>query len=212
MVKSEPVTPLGRPKATKSLGGLVEPEPLPRLLIWHICHESFGDLADLNHCHSYWGPWSCPTMVMPSEQLSIAYFCKWFSLLLLLPWFVRFLLDFFMSTSIIFFPVQPMIFDSPLNPEESAWFTFSLLTSWSNQGARIKSVRFVRELLSPFLTVMVYKTTASGLAKANFMLKHGRYLCIIYLLYYWYTYQDHKPAGGITATEVQIFLIAGNMN
>ncbi len=33
MVKSEPVTPLGRPKATKSLGGLVEPEPLPRLLI-----------------------------------------------------------------------------------------------------------------------------------------------------------------------------------
>ena len=69
-----------------------------------------------------------------------------------------------MSTS-IFFPVQPMIFDPPLNPEESAWFTFSLLTSWSNQGARIKSVRFVWELLSPFLTVMVYKTTASGLAK-----------------------------------------------
>ena len=88
-----------------------------------------------------------------------------------------------MSTS-IFFPVQPMIFDPPLNPEESAWFTFSLLTSWSNQGARIKSVRFVRELLSPFLTVMVYKTTASGLAKASFMLKRGRYLCIIYLLYY----------------------------
>ena len=77
-----------------------------------------------------------------------------------------------------------MIFDPPLNPEESAWFTFSLLTSWSNQGARIKSVRFVRGLLSPFLTVMVYKTTASGLAKASFMLKHGRYLCIIYLLYY----------------------------
>ena len=85
MVKSEPVTPLGRPKATKSLGGMVEPEPLPRLLIWHICHESFGDLADLNHCHSYWGPWSCPTMVIPSEQLSIAYFCKWFLSLLLLP-------------------------------------------------------------------------------------------------------------------------------
>ena len=85
MVKSEPVTPLGRPKATKSLGGLVEPESLPRLLIWHICHESFGDLADLNHCHSYWGPWSCPTMVIPSEQLSIAYFCKWFLSLLLLP-------------------------------------------------------------------------------------------------------------------------------
>ena len=111
-----------------------------------------------------------------------------------------------------FSPVQPMIFDPPLNLEESAWFTFSLLTSWSNQGGRIKSVRFVRELLSPFLTVMVYKTTASGLAKASFMLKHGRYLCIIYLLYYWYTYQDHKPAGGITATEVQIFLIAGNRN
>ena len=33
MVKSEPVTPLDRPKAIESLGGLVEPEPLPRLLI-----------------------------------------------------------------------------------------------------------------------------------------------------------------------------------
>ena len=132
---------------------------------------------------------------------------------MLFSWFDRllFLLDFFMSTS-IFFPGQPMIFDPPSNPEESARFTFSLLNSWSNQGARIKSVRFVRGLLSPFLTVMVYKTTASGLAKASFMIKHGRYLCIIYLLYYWYTYQDHKPAGGITATEVQIFLIAGNIN
>ena len=70
---------------------------------------------------------------------------------MLFSWFVRFLLllDFFMSTS-IFFPVQPMIFDPPFNPEESAWFTFSMLTSWSNQGARINSVRFVRELLSPF--------------------------------------------------------------
>jgi hypothetical protein len=109
-------------------------------------------------------------MVIPSEQLSIAYFCKWFFIItfasMLFSWFVRslLLLDFFVSTS-IFFPVQPMIFDSPLNPEESAWFTFSLLTSWSNQGARIKSVRFVRGLLSPFLTVMVYKTTASGLDK-----------------------------------------------
>ena len=95
-------------------------------------------------------------MVIPSEQLSIAYFCKWFSLLLLLPWFVRFLLDFFMSTS-IFLPGQPMIFGPPSNPEDSARFTFSLFTSWSNQGARIKSVRFVQGLLSPFLTVMVYK-------------------------------------------------------
>ena len=118
MVKSEPVTPLGRPKATKSLGGMVEPEPLSCLLIWHICHESFGDLADLNHCHSYWGPWSCPTMVMPSEQLSIAYFCKWFLSLPLLPCCFHglFVLCFcwisFMSTS-IFFPVQPMIFDPP---------------------------------------------------------------------------------------------------
>ena len=99
---------------------------------------------------------------MPSEQLSIAYFCKWFLLLLfvsmLFSWFVRFLflLDFFMSTS-IFFPGQPMIFDPPSNPEDSARFTFSLLTSWSNQGARIRSVRFVWELFSPFLTVMVYK-------------------------------------------------------
>ena len=85
---------------------------------------------------------------------------------MLFSWFVRSLLlfDFFVSTS-IFFPVQPMIFDPPFNPEESAWFTFSLLTSWSNQGVRIKSARFVRELLSPFLTVMVYKTTASGLNK-----------------------------------------------
>lgn len=44
------------------------------------------------------------------------------------------------------------------------------------------------------------------------MPKHGRYFCITYLLYCWYTYQDHKPAGGIAATEVQFFLIAGNMN
>ena len=62
MVKSEPVTPLDRPKATESLGGLVEPEPLPRLLIGINATVSFGDQADLNHCHSYWGlgpvrPW-----------------------------------------------------------------------------------------------------------------------------------------------------------
>lgn len=106
-----------------------------------------------------------------------------------------------MSTS-IFFPVQPMIFDPPLNPEESAWFTFSLLTSWSNQGARIKSVRFVWELLSPFLTVMVYKTTASNMA--------GIYVSSICCI----TVHISRsyPADGITATEVQIFLIAGNMN
>ena len=69
---------------------------------------------------------------------------------MLFSWFVRslLLLDFFMSTS-IFFPVQPMIFDPPLNPEESSWFTFSLLTSWSNKGAHIDSVRFIRELFSP---------------------------------------------------------------
>ena len=53
MVKSEPVTPLGRPKATKSLGGLVEPEPLPRLLIDIYATVSFGDLADLNHSYTY---------------------------------------------------------------------------------------------------------------------------------------------------------------
>ena len=75
---------------------------------------------------------------------------------MLFSWFDRSLSlwDFFMSTS-IFFPDQPMIFDPPSNPEDSARFTFSLLTSWSNQGARITSVRFVRALLSPFLTVMV---------------------------------------------------------
>ena len=40
---------------------------------------------------------------------------------MLFSWFVRsvLLLDFFVSTS-IFFPVQPMIFDPPFNPEESA--------------------------------------------------------------------------------------------
>ena len=75
---------------------------------------------------------------------------------MLFSWFVRslLLLDFFMSTS-IFFPGQSMIFDPPSNPEDSARFTFSLFTSRSNQGARIKSVRSVRALLSPFLTVMV---------------------------------------------------------
>ena len=92
------------------------------------------------------------------------------------------LLDFFMSTS-IFFPVQPMIFDPPSNPEESARFTFSLLNSWSNQGACIKSARFVRGLLSPFLTVMVYKTTASGLDKpALYPNMAGIYVsCVCYI-------------------------------
>ena len=62
MVKSEPVTPLDWPKATKSLGGLVEPEPLPRLLIGINANASFGDLADSNHSYAFWGlgrvrPW-----------------------------------------------------------------------------------------------------------------------------------------------------------
>ena len=82
-----------------------------------------------------------------------------------------------------FSPVQPMIFDPPLNLEESAWFTFSLLTSWSNQGARIKSVRFVRELLCPFLTVMVYKTTALGLNKpALYPNMAGIYVSCVYYI------------------------------
>ena len=50
---SEPVMPLDWPKATKSLGGLVEPEPLPRLLIGINAMVSFGDLADLNHSYTY---------------------------------------------------------------------------------------------------------------------------------------------------------------
>ena len=50
---SEPVTPLDRPKATESLGGLVEPEPLPRLLIGINATVSFRDLADLNHSYTY---------------------------------------------------------------------------------------------------------------------------------------------------------------
>ena len=87
MVKSEPVTPLDRPKATESLGGLVEPEPLPCLLIGINATVSFGDLADLNHRHTYWGAWSCPTMVTPSDQLSKACFCKRFLSLPLLPYF-----------------------------------------------------------------------------------------------------------------------------
>ena len=56
MVKSEPVTPLDRPKATESLGGLVEPEPLPRLLIGIYATVSFGAKesvakAQLKHRH-----------------------------------------------------------------------------------------------------------------------------------------------------------------
>ena len=62
LVMSEPVMPLDQLKATESLGGLVEPEPLPRLLIGINATVSSGDLADLNHYHSYWGlgpvrPW-----------------------------------------------------------------------------------------------------------------------------------------------------------
>ena len=37
-----------------SLGGLVEPEPLPCLLIGINATVSFGDLADLNHRYTYW--------------------------------------------------------------------------------------------------------------------------------------------------------------
>ena len=74
----------------------------------------------------------------------------------------------------------------PFNPEEYFRFTFFLLTSWSNKGARIDSVRFIRELFSPtfFLsTVMVYKTAASGLAKPasypNMAVIYVSYICYI---------------------------------
>ena len=112
-------------------------------------------------------------MVIPSDQLSIAYFCKWFFIIafasMLFSWFVfsLFLSDFFYVDKHLFSDSADG-FDSPFNLEEYARFTFFLLTSWSNKGARIDSVRFIRELFSPtfFLsTVMVYKTAASGLAK-----------------------------------------------
>ena len=45
--------PLDRPKAAESLGGLVEPEPLPCHLISVNATVSFGDLADLNHSYTY---------------------------------------------------------------------------------------------------------------------------------------------------------------
>src|SRR3954468_14203426 len=41
-------------KAIESLGGLVEPEPLPCHLIGINAMVSFGDLADLNHSYTYW--------------------------------------------------------------------------------------------------------------------------------------------------------------
>ena len=78
MVKSEPVTPLDWPKATKSPGGLVEPEPLPRLLIGIYATVSFGDLADLNHSYTLLGAWSCPTMVTPSDRLNKPLFANGF--------------------------------------------------------------------------------------------------------------------------------------
>ena len=67
-------------------------------------------------------------MVMPSEQLNSIFLRMVFIITfvsMLFSWFVRFLLllDFFMSTS-IFFPVQPMIFDPPSNPEESPGLPF----------------------------------------------------------------------------------------
>ena len=62
MVKSEPVTPLGRPKATESLGGFGRTRTIVTPLDRHNANASFGDLADLNHSHTYWGlgrvrPW-----------------------------------------------------------------------------------------------------------------------------------------------------------
>ena len=88
-----------------------------------------------------------------------------------------------MSTS-IFFPVQPMIFDPPSNPEESPGLPFPCYTHGITRGLVLSQHGLYGGYFLPFLTVLVYKTTASGLAKASFMLKHGRYLCIIYLLYY----------------------------
>src|SRR4051812_45409250 len=41
-------------KALESLGGLVEPEPLPCHVIGVNATVSFGDLADLNHSYAYW--------------------------------------------------------------------------------------------------------------------------------------------------------------
>ena len=54
---------------------------------------------------------------------------------MLFSWFVRslLLLDFFMSTS-IFFPVQPMIFDPPSNPEESPGLPFPCSTHGITRG------------------------------------------------------------------------------
>ena len=74
-----------------------------------------------------------------------------------------------MSTNTFLFSGSAYGFDSPLiRRSMPGLFLFFLLTSWSNKGARIDSVRFIRELFFPtfFLsTVMVYKTAASGLAK-----------------------------------------------
>ena len=74
------------------------------------------------------------------------------------------LLDFFMSTS-IFFPVQPMIFDPPSNPEESPGLPFPCYTHGITRGLVLSQHGLYGGYFLPFLTVLVYKTTASGLGK-----------------------------------------------
>ena len=100
------------------------------------------------------GAWSCPTIIIPSDQLSIAYFCKQFLSLPWFPWYfhglfvLSFLLDSFYDNKHIFFRFSLWIW-FPFNPEKYARLPFLL---W--------------ELFSPpLLTIMVYKTSASSLAK-----------------------------------------------
>ena len=53
MVKSEPVTPLGRAKATESLGGFGRTRTIVTPLDRHNANASLGDLwSRLNHSHA----------------------------------------------------------------------------------------------------------------------------------------------------------------
>ena len=86
------------------------------------------------------GAWSCPTMVIPSDQLSITYFCKWFFIIafasMLFSWFVFSLLlsDFFYVDKPLFSDSADE-FDSPLIRGPSARFDF-LLSSYYGVNRR----------------------------------------------------------------------------
>ena len=77
-------------------------------------------------------------MVMPSEQLNIAYFCEWFLLLLSFPFCFHDLFVFvfagFLYVDKYIFSGSANDFDPPSNPEESPGLLFPCYTHGITRG------------------------------------------------------------------------------